>query len=84
MERSDGFIGCADAVEDFSADPDVAFDLTSGRVLDIGAGAARASLALQDRGQDVLALDIPAGGFHGGVERRDTEGRDLRQQRAAP
>jgi hypothetical protein len=53
-------------------------------VLDIGAGAARASLALQDRGQDVLALDIPAGGFHGGVERRDKEGRDLRQQRAAP
>ena len=61
IERSDGFIGCADAVRYFSADDDAAFDLTSGRVLDIGAGAGRASLALQDRGQDAVALDISAG-----------------------
>lgn len=32
-----------------------------GRVLDIGAGGGRASLALQDRGQDVVALDVSPG-----------------------
>lgn len=61
VERSDGFLGVADAARYFSTDADSAFDLASGRVLDIGAGAGRASVSLQDRGQDVVALDISAG-----------------------
>ena len=61
IERSDGFLGIADAAKYFRTDADVAFDLASGRVLDIGAGAGRASVALQDRGHDVVALDISAG-----------------------
>lgn len=61
VERSDGFIAVADAAKYFSDEPDSAFDLARGRVLDIGAGAGRASVALQGRGQDVVALDISAG-----------------------
>lgn len=61
VERSDGFLGVVDAATYFSTEADFAFDLSSGRVLDIGAGAGRASIALQDRGQDVVALDISAG-----------------------
>jgi SAM-dependent methyltransferase len=61
VERSDGFLGVADAVKYFSTESDPAFDLASGRVLDIGAGAGRASVPLQDRGQDVVALDVSGG-----------------------
>ena len=61
VERSDGFLGVADAAKYFSTDSDSAFDLASGRVLDIGAGAGRASVPLQGRGHDVVALDISAG-----------------------
>lgn len=61
IERSDGFVDVADAATYFSTDWDSAFDLTSGRVLDVGAGAGRVSVALQDRGEDVVALDISPG-----------------------
>ena len=61
IERSDGFLAAEDAARYFSTDLDSAFELTQGRVLDIGAGAGRASVALQDRGQDVVALDISPG-----------------------
>ena len=61
IERSDGFLAAMDAARYFSTDPDSAFELAQGRVLDIGAGAGRASVALHDRGQDVLALDISPG-----------------------
>ncbi len=61
IERSDGFLAVVDAARYFSTDPDSAFELARGRVLDIGAGAGRASLALHDRGQDVVALDISPG-----------------------
>ena len=61
IERSDGFLAVGDVARYFSADPDLAIDLAAGRVLDIGAGAGRASVALQDRGHDVVALDISPG-----------------------
>lgn len=38
-----------------------ALDLCSGKILDIGAGAGRHSLYLQDAGKDVTALDIKRG-----------------------
>jgi SAM-dependent methyltransferase len=61
IERSDGFVAVADAARYFSTDLDSAFELARGRVLDIGAGAGRASVALHERGQDVVALDISPG-----------------------
>ena len=61
IERSDGFLAAEDAARYFSTDLDSAFELAQGRVLDIGAGAGRASVALHDRGQDVVALDISPG-----------------------
>lgn len=61
IERSDGLLSVADAVKYFSTDSDPAFELALGRVLDIGAGAGRASVSLQERGQDAVALDISAG-----------------------
>ena len=38
-----------------------AIRLAHGRVLDVGCGAGRAALHLQDRGQEVVAIDISAG-----------------------
>lgn len=61
IERSDGFLDAMDAARYFSTDVDAAFAMAQGRVLDIGAGAGRASVALHDRGQDVVALDISPG-----------------------
>jgi SAM-dependent methyltransferase len=61
VERSDGFVKVADAAKYFSTGVDSALDLASGRVVDIGAGAGRASVALQGDGHDVVALDISAG-----------------------
>jgi SAM-dependent methyltransferase len=63
IERDDGWVS-AEGLDYLEAPdgPDLwAVDRAVGRVLDIGAGAGRASLLLQDRGQEVLALDTSPG-----------------------
>jgi SAM-dependent methyltransferase len=67
IERSDGHLGAMDAARyfapagDWTATTRFACDQADGRVLDVGAGAGRVALALQDRGHDVVALDVSAG-----------------------
>lgn len=71
IERDDGFVDAMDATVYFlepdawwEAWPEVdvtALDLVSGRILDIGAGAGRFSLALQSRGHEPVALDVSPG-----------------------
>jgi len=67
IERSDGYVECA-TVEPYFGDLDAwspterhALDAVTGRMLDVGAGAGRAALHLQDRGFDVTALDVSPG-----------------------
>jgi 2-polyprenyl-3-methyl-5-hydroxy-6-metoxy-1,4-benzoquinol methylase len=67
IERSDGYLGITDAARYFVAPSDwaatsrFASGRAQGRILDIGAGAGRVSLALQQAGLDVVALDISEG-----------------------
>jgi len=67
IERDDGLIEAMDASVYFSKQfhwPDTearAIKGLSGRVLDVGAGAGRHSLVLQNRGCDVVALDVSPG-----------------------
>ncbi|GLH99671.1 hypothetical protein Pa4123_49470 [Phytohabitans aurantiacus] len=67
VERDDGLITGVMA-DGYLAEPDLwpahdrrALDLVHGRVLDIGVGAGRAALALQERGVPVTGLDISPG-----------------------
>ena len=63
IERDDGFVGIDtfEYLTGLDERDQWALDHVRGRVLDVGAGAGRASLALQDRGQDVMALDVSPG-----------------------
>jgi SAM-dependent methyltransferase len=63
LEREDGYIhvGRLDFLNGWDARAEWAVSRALGRVLDVGAGAGRASLALQARDQQVLALDVSPG-----------------------
>jgi SAM-dependent methyltransferase len=67
LERDDGWIESMDAgvyfraPDEWPAGESRALELMHGRVLDIGAGAGRYSVALQEAGHDVIALDVSAG-----------------------
>jgi len=64
IERADGFMSASTTVRDYFASYDQwpdhqkeAMKIVHGRVLDIGAGAGRHSLYLQDQGLEVTAVD---------------------------
>ena len=69
VERDDGFVGANPAAAAFYLSPFrrwPAFDrralrFVRGRVLDVGAGAGRAGRHLQERGHDVVAIDVSPG-----------------------
>jgi SAM-dependent methyltransferase len=67
VERDDGLIRAAAADRYFAQPADwapferQALDLATGQVLDVGCGAGRFALALQERGLPVTALDVSPG-----------------------
>jgi 2-polyprenyl-3-methyl-5-hydroxy-6-metoxy-1,4-benzoquinol methylase len=67
IERSDGHLGVMDAARyfapagDWPATTRFARERAVGHILDIGAGAGRVALVLQDEGYDVVALDVSEG-----------------------
>lgn len=71
VERDDGFVDVMDTSVYFlepeawsdawPVDDLVALDLAGGRILDVGAGAGRHSLAFQAGGHDPVALDVSPG-----------------------
>ena len=64
IERDDGYIdamgpkGYFSEYKDWSLSEQEAMEFVTGRVLDIGCGAGRHSLYLQEKGFDVLGIDI--------------------------
>lgn len=70
IERDDGLINGAPTAHYFDGPADWqpydhrAVDRVQGRVLDIGVGAGRIALALQERGVPVTGLDISPGALH--------------------
>lgn len=62
IERYDGYIAMSSPASVYLKEPagsyHEALDRASGRVLDIGCGAGRAALYLQNKGLDVVAIDI--------------------------
>lgn len=65
VERDDGWIGPSGgpeqyfrAFEDWPNRQQAAMDHVDGRVLDIGCGAGRHALYLQDQGHDVVGIDV--------------------------
>ncbi|MDP9225235.1 MAG: class I SAM-dependent methyltransferase [Actinomycetota bacterium] len=68
VERDDGFILATGGPADYFAPCDAwpaveqqAMELVKGRVLDVGCGAGRGALELQERGHEVVAIDVSPG-----------------------
>ena len=68
LERDDGLVEVDPVLRNYFGAPETwsdrdhwAIERAGGRVLDLGAGAGRAALALQALGQDVVALDVSPG-----------------------
>ena len=67
VERDDGVIGTTrtsfyfEPIRRWPAHHRRAMRLVRGRVLDVGAGAGRVALHLQERGQEVVAIDVSPG-----------------------
>jgi SAM-dependent methyltransferase len=67
VERDDGFVSVGPGpayfaeYEDWPACERRAMDHVEGRVLDVGCGAGRHALHLQDRGRDVVGIDVSPG-----------------------
>ncbi|WP_459193641.1 class I SAM-dependent methyltransferase [Halosimplex sp. J119] len=76
IERDDGWIGISAGGEFYFAGYDEwpapdrrAVDRVGGRVLDVGCGAGRAALYLQEQGHDVTAIDVSPGAVEVARER---------------
>ena len=66
IERDDGLVDADFGMEHYFGDRWTAADrealrFVNGRTLDVGAGAGRVALHLQERGSDVVAIDISPG-----------------------
>ncbi|MFC7176121.1 class I SAM-dependent methyltransferase [Halosegnis marinus] len=68
IERDDGWIGVSAGAglyfaeyEDWSGHERAGIDRAEGRVLDVGCGAGRVGLYLQDRGHEVVGIDVSPG-----------------------
>jgi SAM-dependent methyltransferase len=71
IERDDGFVSVdsIDYVGGLDPRDEWAVGRARGRVADVGAGAGRAALALQERGQRVTAIEVSPGGARACRER---------------